>query len=367
MEMHEYKGVIHAHTLYSDGSGTVDDLVQAARLARLDFLAITDHNAFHPEEAGWRDGVLVIMGEEIDDDEGKEIKGGHLLALGIREDMAPLRHDFQQLIDRIGELGGVSFLAHPQERNSRYMPDTFSWRDWSVRGYTGIELWNLLSEFRGYTTSIPRMLAIAFFPQWFTQGPWPEVLSLWERLIAEQRRPVVAIGGADAHAQTHRLGPLKRKFMPYVTAFRSVTTHLLTDSPLVGENAAADERVLLAAMRAGHAWIGYERLGSTDGFRFWGVRGDQGWVMGDGALAGPMTLHVTTPGPGDIRLLYNGQVIAQTFGNNLTKNVTEPGTYRVEVWRRRWGKPRGWIFSNPIYLWEASDSTEPAPSRRQSR
>ncbi len=350
MGEHEYKGVIHAHTVYSDGTGTVADLVQAAKSARLDFLAITDHNTFHPEEAGWRDGVLVMMGEEIDDDEGKEVKGGHLLVLGIDEDMAPLRHDFQKLIDRVNEMGGVSFLAHPQERNSRYMPDTYSWRDWSVRRYTGIELWNLLSEFRGYTTSIPKLLAIAFFPHWFTQGPWPEVLALWERLIAEQHRPIVAIGGADVHAQTRGLGPLKRQFMPYERAFASVTTHLLTESPLSGRDSSSDEKVLLDALRAGHAWIGYERLGPTGGFRFWGVRGPQEWIMGDEAPAGPTSLHVTTPGPGDIRLLHNGQVIAQSFGDELSKEVTEPGTYRVEVWRKRWGKPRGWIFSNPIYL-----------------
>ncbi len=350
MMMYEYKGVIHAHTVYSDGTGTVSDLVEAARRAGLDFLAITDHNVFHPEEAGWRDGVLVMMGEEIDDDEGKDVKGGHLLALGIGEDLAPLRHDFQRLIDRIDELGGVSFLAHPQERNSKYMPDTFSWRDWSVTGFTGIELWNLLSEFRGYTTSIPKLLAIAFFPHWFTQGPWPEVLSLWDRLIAERRRPIVAMGGADAHAQTYSLGPIKRKFMPYDRAFRSVTTHILTEEPLSGNDAPADEKVILDALRSGHAWVGYERLGPTEGFRFWGETASGTAIMGDAVSAGPATLHVRLPSEGDVRLLHDGLVVAQTFGTELSKEVEEPGAYRVEVWRKRWGKPRGWIFSNPIYL-----------------
>ncbi len=348
--MREYKGVIHAHTLYSDGTGTVADLVRAAKAAGLTYLAITDHNAFHPEEAGWRDGVLVMMGEEVDDDEGKEVKGGHLLALGTREDVTHLRHDFQRLIDRINEVGGVSFLAHPLERNSKYMPDTYSWRDWSVRGYTGIELWNHLSEFRGYTTSIPKVLAIAFFPHWFTQGPWPEVLALWDRLMEEQGRPIVAIGGADAHAQVYGLGPIKRKFMPYELTFRSVTTHVLLDEALSGSDAASDERALLNALRSGHTWVGYERLGPTDGFRFWAVSGGREVIMGDSVAALPVALHVAVPDDGDVRILRNGQVVAQTFGRELSKEVEEPGVYRVEVWRRRWGRPRGWIFSNPIYV-----------------
>jgi hypothetical protein len=30
--------------------------------------------------------------------------------------------------------------------------------------------------------------------------------------------------------------------------------------------------------------------------------------------------------------------------------ATEPGVYRVEVWRNFLGRKRGWIFSNPIYV-----------------
>ena len=60
---------------------------------------------------------------------------------------------------------------------------------------------------------------------------------------------------------------------------------------------------------------------------------------------------VEAPARADIRLLRNGKVVAQELNALQLHYVTpDAGVYRVEVWRQRWGKPRGWIFSNPIYV-----------------
>lgn len=39
-----YHGNLHAHTSYSDGSGTPDEAFAMARASGLDFTAITEHN-----------------------------------------------------------------------------------------------------------------------------------------------------------------------------------------------------------------------------------------------------------------------------------------------------------------------------------
>ena len=57
-------GSLHAHTSYSDGSGTPDDAFRAARAAGLDFYAVTEHNHRDAEkgiEKGDRrlDGVMI--------------------------------------------------------------------------------------------------------------------------------------------------------------------------------------------------------------------------------------------------------------------------------------------------------------------
>ena len=45
-------GNLHAHTVYSDGSGTPDEAFDAARAADLDFMAITEHSHKGAEGSG---------------------------------------------------------------------------------------------------------------------------------------------------------------------------------------------------------------------------------------------------------------------------------------------------------------------------
>jgi hypothetical protein len=76
--------------------------------------------------------------------------------------------------------------------------------------------------------------------------------------------------------------------------------------------------------------------------------------MGDTLEAPPggkaIYFRVDAPAEAEIRLLRNGRVVAQRRAAVLEYTSAESGVYRVEVWRRRWGRPRGWIFSNPIYV-----------------
>jgi hypothetical protein len=62
-------GDLHAHTVHSDGSLTVDQLAALARGVGLDFLAVTDHNtvSHHAElaAAAARSGVLLVPGQEL--------------------------------------------------------------------------------------------------------------------------------------------------------------------------------------------------------------------------------------------------------------------------------------------------------------
>ncbi len=67
--MHEYTGVIHLHSEYSfDGRTPVSEMIRAARVSGVHFLALTDHACVTARERGWEgwhDGVLVLVGQEI--------------------------------------------------------------------------------------------------------------------------------------------------------------------------------------------------------------------------------------------------------------------------------------------------------------
>lgn len=344
---HEYTGHVHMHTVHSDGTGTYDDLRRAAHQAGLHFLVVTDHNVMVPEEEGYQDGLLVLSGVEVNDLERQPL-GNHLLCLGVRENPVPYAPDPQRLIDAVHGQGGMAFLAHPLERNSHLMQDTHPWHDWEVTGYQGVELWNYMAELRQYASSRPRAVAVAYLPALFSAGPLPEMLEKWDEL--SQARPVVAISGSDAHAFIFQIGPLRRVVYSYRHCLRTVNTHILNPAPLTGD-LAADRAAVYAALAAGHCWTGYDLIGDTTGFRFAARSGSHLAIMGDTLVAdGPVRLEVNLPGRAELRIVHNGQVKHTTTAHTHCFVATQPGVYRVEAWRQAWFRPRGWIFSNPIYV-----------------
>ena len=83
------------------------------------------------------------------------------------------------------------------------------------------------------------------FPHSWRMGHCPQPWSLWDRLLAE--RPVVAIGGSDAHALKMRLGVIAATVFPYDYHFRAVNTHVLLEDPLSGDAARDAPRDLRRA------------------------------------------------------------------------------------------------------------------------
>jgi hypothetical protein len=72
-----------------------------------------------------------------------------LLVFGANRELSPLADDPQRLLDGVVQSGGLAFLAHPFDPPAPAFgePD-ISWVDWDVKDFTGIELWNAMSEFK---------------------------------------------------------------------------------------------------------------------------------------------------------------------------------------------------------------------------
>ncbi|MGD8737003.1 MAG: hypothetical protein PVJ85_09640, partial [Anaerolineae bacterium] len=250
----------------------------------------------------------------------------------------------------VTEHGGFSFLAHPFERDvADFLPEpNISWRDWQVRGYAGIELWNYMSEFKGALGNRADAVLYAYAPGLAISGPYPETLAKWDELL--QTRRVSALGGSDAHGMVYSMGPITRVVQPYDYLFRCVNTHLLTEEPLTGE-LDHDRAVVYRALQAGHGFLGYEQPAPIRGFACWARSGDAEATMGEElSLDAMLEVCVRTPAPGRIRLLRDGTPVAVVQGERLTFRGHKAGVYRVEVYRRYAGRERGWIFGNPIYV-----------------
>lgn len=350
MSVYEYVGNPHVHTCYSDGAAVHADVAKAGSQAGLDFVITTDHNVLVSEIEGYYDDVLLLVGEELHNVQCNS-QSNHLLAFNTEFELAPVASDAQTLVDEVSRGNGFCFLAHPFELNCPIDPEleAIIWEDWGVEGYSGIELWNHMSEFKGLLRNKLWAIFFARFPDLGIRGPYKNTLQQWDALLADGRR-VAVIGAADAHGKTYSMGSLTRQVLPYEYLFRCVNTHVLTDVPLSGD-LGRDKALIYDGLRSGTTWVGYDLPASTSGFRFAARSGaNRAVVGGELVRTGAVVFDVQTPRTADIRLLRHGSVVARTRGTSLSYTSAVAGAYRVEVYLRYRLARRGWIFSNPIYV-----------------
>ena len=203
--MHEFVINLHMHTPYSDGHRTHSEIAQAAINTGIDAVMVTDHNVWvdgpsgYYHEGGQR--VLMLIGEEIHD-QSRIPQKNHLLVFGVNREMATLAHDPQRLIDEVIQAGGLAFIAHPTDPAApAFNEPDISWVDWNVKDYTGIELWNAMSEFKSLLKSRPHAIFYAFFPKRIARGPLHPTIQKWDELLAKGQK-VVAIGGVHVDNAT---------------------------------------------------------------------------------------------------------------------------------------------------------------------
>lgn len=366
-ELFEIVGNMHMHTPYSDGEKYHEEIADAAIDAGLDYLIVTDHNIWVDGLEGYYENengrVLLLVGEEVHNVR-REPQASHFLALGAERELVSFSADPQRLIDETKAAGGLGFLAHPFEKDVKVFNEpNLGWHDWDIDGFHGIEIWNYMSSFKSQLAiaieNLPikskilaylAVIRVGLNPEKYITAPEPEALALWDKLLAEGKQ-IVGIGNSDAHGTPISLGPLHREIYPYEYLFRTVNTHILIPKALNGD-LARDKQLIFNAVRAGHAWVGYDLPHPTKGFHFSGKGVGKG-IMGDKVqLDAGATLQVKTPAPAHIRLIHQGEVVASIKNKtNLTHIPVTEGAYRVECTLPFQGKERGWIYSNPIYLW----------------
>lgn len=347
---------LHMHTRFSDGTGTHEEIADAAIKAGLDAVIVTDHNILVQDQEGYfakgDRSVLVLVGEEIHDDDN-ERRNNHLLVFGAGQELADLADDTQNLITRVNQLGGLSFLAHPIDPAApKFNQGDYSWDKWDVQGFTGIELWNGFSEYKTRLSGYPAALWYAFIPSMIGRGPIPKTLMIWDRLTSAGDK-IVGIGGSDAHAMHASLGPIKRTLFPYLFHFQGVNTHLIIPEKLSGD-LDHDQALIYGALRNGHGYVGYDLPRTSQGFRFSATGVGVNAIMGDEiSLGNGITLQINLPSRAECILIKDGDAIKHWKNKEInTYSATSPGVYRVEAYLPFLGRRRGWIYSNPIYIRE---------------
>ncbi|MCL5676617.1 MAG: CehA/McbA family metallohydrolase [Firmicutes bacterium] len=350
-ELPELAGVIHCHSTFSDGFATVAEILQAAQRAGLQYLILTDHDTLAGRESGpgspgqgYHGGLLFLVGSEVSPPQN------HYLSLGAVES-PPSTLPLQEVIDRVTAAGGLGFVAHPYDKGNRGLKvASYPWNDQAVTGYTGIEVWNFFSHLLGEALVPMRLLGAILAPYVLVRRPQPETLELWDRI--GQSRRVPGIGGTDAHGINRPLLRAPLVVTNYTLMLRTIWTHVLLRQAPTGDW-QQDGAALLEALAEGRAFLSSPSSGDAHGFRFTAESPDGLLQLGEEGRQSDrgFDLGVTCPLPATIRLVRDGRTLAVQSGvTSLRQTVQEPGVYRVEVYRRRFGWNRLWILSNPIYL-----------------
>lgn len=329
----ELRGAWHLHTTRSDGLGTLDEVVAAARAAGLQFVVVTDHNLVTPEEAGWRGGVLVIEAHEA------STRWGHLVAPGAPRALTPEEREADPLA-AIAALGGQAVLAHP-------LHPTRPFTGWGREPWRGLEVVSndaAFGEVKAGRAAGRFLLALLTLP--FDGGqavaalvpPPGPALALLDGAQAgappAPRRPDgrpspgrVLLCAADAHG-----------YPSYRAAFEAFSMHVPVTPTGDG---AADGRAVLAALLDGRAACVFDSTAPAAGVTL--------------APAADRTLLLAAGGapidPAEARLVRDGTPLgaAEAAAGGVRFRCPGgcgPGTYRAEAWKG--GRP--WIFTNPVII-----------------
>lgn len=344
--MFEYIGSIHMHSTFSDGTGEVTDIAKFADEVGLDFIMLTDHNTLRALQEGyekWYGNTLLLVGCEINDKENRN----HYLAFGIDEAFST-RTPAKKYVAKVKELGGIGFLAHPHEKRKHKEHPAYPWVEWDTEDFTGIEIWNHMSEWVENLTEENKYRSF-LHPLRTIIAPPKETLKVWDEL--NQKRKVVGIGGIDAHAHKYNLvGFLEVEIFPYKVLFKSIRTHILIDEAIKkGKSAKELEKAkwqIYNSLKDGRCFVANDYVAESKGFRFYGESNNIKYQMGDTIPDHKnVKFKVYLPGiTAEIRLLRNGHIIETNKGIDAEFVVNKKGAYRIEVYF----EDRAWIYSNHI-------------------
>ena len=238
--LRDFRGIIHCHSKYShDSRGTYEEILAAAKAAKVDFICMTDHppsgDKGLPLREGWtgiHDGVLFIQGAEYSD---------QILGLGLKEPISG--KDRRETIKAIHAQGGVAIACHPEEID-----------DWDAYAEAdGMEIFNVHATFKRKSKDKGFMIQVAKAVKedpehsfQLLQDLDPVILKKYDELSSSRDR-FAAIAGNDAHQNVNIFG---LQIDPYPRAFRFVSTHVRAQE--------LTQESILNALRQAQSYVAFD-------------------------------------------------------------------------------------------------------------
>ncbi len=371
----ELNGIIHFHSTYSDGSGKMETLIETAKKLKADFLVSSDHNTLKPKSdglEGYYGGLLYFAGEEIN------TEFGHLLAVGIKSGIK--RGKYKDVLSDIKKQNGISVICHPY---NWWTP----WKNFGVKGYDGIEIINLDSQWRGMNPLyIPAVILTyginPFYALHFLAHKPKKTIKFWDS-AQKHKSMKTGIASIDAHSNVKITKKRRIKFPKYEELFSVARTHVfLSDKP--SGNLEKDKKSVTEALRDGKCYFSFDLFGMPEGFYFNALYAGKYYLSGD-------TVNIAVSGAGKnidkkdknviiyagininpkknpffINLFRNGEKIFHSKNAGLIyeiraaesktvsgskENIAVPSFYRVEIDLYFGRKKITYLYSNNIEIY----------------
>lgn len=349
----EYKGVVHAHTsLGGHSTGSFDELIAAANANDLDFVLMTEHYSETFDTAALTlNGVfgktLFIGGNEIDTSDGDRF----LLIPGGGETARARMSGTTMFLEKAKEEQKIALITYPER-----------FKSWDS-AFDGIEIFSLHTSAKqmNWLTAVGDLIwSYPSYPELTLAKSFqrPDVnLAKFDEIASQ--RALSLFSGTDAHSNIgfHIFGDdagnklINIKLDPYATTFGVVRLHVL-----LFKGQAFNEENLLRAVLFGQAFVAFDSIGDGSGFMFEATENNNGLQgMGGSVAARPgLGLRATAPQNARFVIFKDGAKFFEASGTKeISADGSEPGLYRVEVYRDDLGPPFEkipWIISNPIYV-----------------
>ena len=306
---------MHCHTLHSDGSFSVKELIETATQRHLDGIQITDHNAVSAHAEVINPPIAVLKSIEW------TTYFGHMHAMDCKKDVDwrdAVPDNIDEKMKQVHEGGGLVGVCHPFQLGTPICTGgrwVYNVKDWSLVNY--MEIWS---------EGCP-----------FMNTPNRRTLELWHSLLDKGYR-ITPTFGRDWHRSTNDV-------------YHSACTYLLCEGELT------DMKMKQA--------VGEGRSVISMGPLFYFGLGEK--TIGDGVEAGEYEIEFTLSfsrmekmgvpekvKPQWIKIITNSGAVAQTLDATATRtkiNFEENSWYNAELWGSIDGKENCLIaLTAPIYV-----------------
>lgn len=375
----DYNGILHMHCYWShDSRGVMEEILPAAKKAKLDFLFFADHkrsvlDTFPRAYKGVYEGVIFEPGTETSQG---------LMVCPFDTVIIDWNRPQSDIMKEVVDAGGLSLYLHTEESH-----------DWDDPNYQAMEIYNIHTDLLDEDGSIlPLIVNFAIngkkYPHWAMREIYDEqkaIMANWDRL--NMKRRITGIGAADAHnnqnvraryndkGMVEWYGPnadliatvepgWKEKLLlsepdtagwafkfetdAYFTSFNYVNTHVFCDT---FSNVNIKDNIV-----SGHAFVAFENLAFADGFQYFstGESNSINAIMGDSVAVGSVDkLKAVSPYPVQFKLVKNGEVI--DIQDDVYDYEFDPedntGNYRIEAHVKLGEERTAWVLTNPIYVY----------------